>query len=110
MTNKGNHGSPISATATHATSAVASQAAVAGKTHYITDISGSSDKAGSKILVKDGTTTIWQDNILVTAAGACSYNHTFDMPLKCSSGALASVTVDGTAICNANLSGFSLDM
>lgn len=101
-------GSPISATATHATSAVASVAGVAGSTHYITDISGSSDKAGALLLVKQGTTVIWQSQIATTAAGINAYEHSFVTPLPAASGALVSVTVDGTSVCNANIAGFTL--
>lgn len=102
------NGTPFSQTATHATSAVATQTGVASTVYFITDISGSSDKAGSKILIKDGTTTIWQDNILVSAAGNCSYHHTFSSPLRVTVGASCSATVDGTSICNANIGGYSI--
>ena len=101
MTNKQLHGTPFQQTATHATSAVATQTGATGKTSYITDISGSSDKAGSVILVKDGSTTIWQDIV-----GQGHYNHSFVQPLKATAGANVSVTVDGTALANANIAGF----
>lgn len=97
-------GTPFAVTANHATSAVATKSAVTGSTHYITDISGSSDKAGAKILVKDGTTVIWQDRISSTAA----YTKTFLPALKVTVSADASVTVDGTAECNANIAGYTL--
>ena len=100
------HATPYQQTATGTTSAVATQAAVTGQTFYVTDISGSSDKAAAKILVKDGATVIWQDQIQVSAAGASYYEHTFGTPLKCTSGNSASVTVDGTSVSNANLAGF----
>lgn len=101
---KQDRGTPFKQTATHATSAVATQTGVANKTSYITDISGSSDKAGAKILVKDGTTVIWQDIINTTA-----YEHTFSQPLSATVGADISVTVDGTAACNANVAGFIIN-
>lgn len=97
------NGSRFSITATHATSAVATQTGVAGVTQYITDISGSSDKAGSLILVKDGTTVIWQDIV-----GAGNYKMNFLTPLSGTSGASVSITVDGTSLCKSNLSGFYL--
>ena len=96
-------GTPIKATATHATAAVASVTGVAGLTYYLTTVSASSDKAGSVMLVKDGTTVIWQDVV-----GASQCFRTFDPPLPCTSGALASVEIDGTAVCKANLSGVSI--
>lgn len=106
--NRQEHGSAITDTTTHATSAVASVAGVAGTKYYITDVSGSSDKAGSLLLVKQGTTTIWQVQIATTAAGINAYSHTFSQPLEGAVGALVSVTVDGTAACKANIAGFSL--
>jgi hypothetical protein len=101
-------GDPFSVTATGSTSAVATKAAVTGKTYYITDIAGSSDKAGSLLLVKQGTTTIWQIQLATTAAGINAWQQSFTQPLVGASGALVSVTVDGTSVCDANISGFSL--
>lgn len=89
-------------TATNATSAVATQGATAGKKIYITDISGSSDKAGALILVKDGTTVVWQDRVSNTGA----YVMNLTTPIIGSVGAAMSVTVDGTAIANANFAGY----
>lgn len=101
-------GTPFSETATHATSAVASHTGVSGKKFYITDISGSSDKAGALLLVKQGTTIIWQSQLQTTAAGFCAYEHTFGVPLVGVDGALVSVTVDGTSVCHANIAGYEL--
>ncbi len=98
---KQNHSLPFQQTASGTTSAVATQTGVANTTYYITDISGSSDKAGALILVKNGTTIIWQDIINTTA-----YTHSFIQPLKGSIGADVSVTVDGTAASKANMAGF----
>lgn len=102
------NGTAFSETATHATAAVASHAAVAGKTYYITDISASSDKAGALVLVKQGTTVIWRSQVLATAAGFSAYNHQFKTPLRGAAGALVSVEIDGTAVCHANIAGFEL--
>ncbi len=101
---KQNHGTPFQVTATHATSAVCTQTGVSGQTIFVTDISGSSDKSGALILVKDGSTVIWQDRISST----CAYTHAFNQPLKITSGANLTVTVDGTALCNSNVAGFIL--
>lgn len=100
-------GTPFSQTATNATSSVATQTGVAGTTFYITDISGSTDKAGGKILVKDGSTVIWQDQIDVTAAGTCYYERVFQTPLKGTAGNSVSVTVDSTSVGTANVAGVS---
>ena len=105
---KQERGTPFRVTATHATSAVASKTGATGLTYYITDIAGSSDKAGALLLVKDGTTVIWQVQLATTAAGINAFEQTFSTPLACTSAALASVTVDGTAACYANISGFAL--
>lgn len=97
------NGTRFSETATHATAAVASHAAVTGKTYYITDIAVSSDKSGAICLVKQGTTTIFQLQI-----GATHFSHSFKVPLKGATGALVSVEIDGTSACKANIVGFEL--
>lgn len=101
-------GTPFSVTATHATSAVATNAGVAGKTHYITEIAGSTDKAGALLLVKQGSTLLWAVQLAATAAGNVSFCQTFNTPLKAELGAAVSVTVDGTSVCYSNLAGFTL--
>jgi hypothetical protein len=101
-------GTPFSETATHATTAVASHAAVTGRTYYITDISASSDKAGALLLVKQGTTIIWRTQVATTAAGINAYSHSFRTPLKGATSALVSVEIDGTSVCHANIAGYEL--
>ena len=96
-------GTPVSATATHATAAVATVAAAAGKKHYITSVSVSSDKAGAIMLIKQGTTTIWQVQV-----GADDHVEIFTPPLQAAVGALISVEIDGTSACKANINGFTL--
>ena len=101
-------GTPFSAYATHATSAVATQSGATGTTSYITDIAGSSDKAGSLLLVKDGSTIIWAIQLATSAAGINAFNQEFKTPLKITSGADCSVTVDGTSVCKANIAGYTI--
>lgn len=103
MHNRLNYGSPFSVTASHATAAVASKTGVAGSTHYITDISASSDKAGAILLVKQGTTVIWQMQI-----GASFHSHQFLSPLVAAAGAFVSVEIDGTSACKANIAGYTV--
>lgn len=103
-TSKQSHGEPFQATNTHATAASASKAAATGKTHYVTDASASSDKAGAILLIKDGTTTIWQ--VQMPANGSVILH--FVQPLTGTKGATVSVDVDGTAACKANIAGFTL--
>lgn len=97
------NGDAFSVTASHTTAAVASKAGVTGKTHYITGVSVSSDKAGAILLVKQGTTTIWQMQI-----GASFHTVQFDLPLKAAGDALVSAEIDGTSACKANINGFTL--
>lgn len=102
------YGDIFSETATHGTAAVATKAGATGKTHYITDITVSSDKAGAICLVKKGTTTIWQFQVGTTAAGLQSQPISFGTPLKGDLGGLVSVEIDGTSACKANMSGFTI--
>ena len=97
------NGAPFSVTATHATAAVASNAAVTGKTHYITHAACSSDKAGAILLIKQGTTTLWQMQV-----GAGAHDVVFDPPLPAASAALVSAEIDGTSACKANIQGFTI--
>ena len=99
MLNKLQHGIQSSVTATHATSAVASKAAASGFTHYAVAVSCSSDKAGAILLIKDGTTVIWQEQV-----GASFCNLTFPGGLAATQGNLLSAEIDGTAACKANIS------
>ena len=101
-------GTPFSETATHATAAVASHTGVAGKRFHITDIGASSDKAGALLVVKQGTTVIWQMQIATTAAGINAHSHSFKVPLRGAVGALVSVEVDGTSACKANIAGYEI--
>jgi hypothetical protein len=102
------NGTPYSVTATNASSAVATQTGVAGQFQYITDIAGSSDKAGSLLLVKQGSTVIWQVQLATSAAGINAFSHTFASPLVGIAGGSVSVTVDGTSACYANIAGYSI--
>lgn len=103
MSIKQDRGTPFAVTATHATAAVASKAGVSGAAHYVTDVCVSSDKAASILLIKQGTTTIWQAQV-----GAGIHSHTFSTPLQGAAGALVSAEIDGTAACKANISGFTI--
>lgn len=102
-TNKAQHGTPFSQTTTDSTHAVATQAAVATSAQYITSVTVSSDKATSILLIKSGTTTIWQAQV-----GATFFNMNFDIPLGGVVGALVSAEIDGTSLCKANIAGFTI--
>jgi hypothetical protein len=103
MLNKLQYGTQVSATATHATAAVASIAGAAGYTHCAMNVSVSSDKATSILLIKSGTTTIWQQQV-----GAGQANIVFPAGLKAATGALLSAEIDGTAACKANITAITV--
>jgi hypothetical protein len=103
MLNKYQYGTTFSVTATDGTHPVASQAGVAGRTHVAFTVSCSSDKSGSILLVKDGTTTIWQEQV---GAGFC--NVTFPCGLKATAGNLLSAEIDSTSAGKANLCGVTI--
>ena len=108
MINREQQGKPFVVTHTHATAAKATKAAVAGKTHYITDIMVATDSDSAIMLVKQGTTTIWQASVLTVATGINVIHHTFRSPLVAAEGALVSVEITGGAICQANIAGFTV--
>jgi len=99
--NKIQHSAPTNSTGTGSTTASATITGTAGHTIYITDIAASSDKSGAILLVKDGSTTIWQQII-----GATAYWQKFESPLTITAGNDAVVSVDGTSACKANIGGF----
>jgi len=103
MTPKLAHGTPVQATNTHATAPTATITGVSGLKTYITTVSCSSDKAGSILLIKDGSTVIWQEQV-----GAAFCNLRFDPPLFCTVGADAVATIDSTSAGKANISGIQL--
>ena len=102
-------GTPFSATATGSTTATATFAAPnSASLLYITDIAGSTDKAGAVLIVQQGSTTIWQVQLATTAAGITAFDQQMLSPLACPAGASASVNVTGTSVCCANIAGYYL--
>lgn len=100
MDNRLQHGKGWSATVTHATASKVTQTAVAGRTFILSELSVTSDKAGSIILVKDGTTVIWQLGL-----GVATFSKVFQKPLVATKGALLSVEVDSTSVSEVNAQG-----
>ena len=96
-------GNPWQNTATHATAATFTVTGVAGKTHYLSDLAVSSDKAGAIVLVKDGTTVIFQAQV-----DADFFEHVFAVPLKATAGADLVVSIDGTSACKVNATGVTI--
>lgn len=103
MLNKLAYGNQFLVTATHATAAVASKTGAAGKTHVAVTVSCTSDKAGAILLIKDGTTVIWQEQV-----GADHCEVIFPCGLAATEGNLLSAEIDGTSACKANLCGITI--
>lgn len=96
-------GTPYSETATHATAAVATHAAVTGKTYYVTNVTVSSDIFGSAS-IKTGTTVLWQLQVGTASVASISFN----TPLKGDTGSAVSVEIRGSTECKANIAGYEL--
>lgn len=100
----------FSATHTHATAAKATKAAPgAGKRILITDIIGSSDKPDAQIKIIEDTAgtpvTKFQAQLRVDATYNGVFAHHFKTPIQITANKSASVEVDGTAVCCANIAG-----
>lgn len=99
----------FSVTHTHATAAKAEQAAPgAGKRLFITDIIGSSDKAGAILLVKEDSGGAGDATKLQLQVNAGNFSHHFNTPIIITANKKASVEIDGTTVCKANIVGFIL--
>lgn len=108
MTTKQLRGTPFFKTAgtTTANSITATQTAGTTVRNYITDISGSSDKNEATLIVKEGSTIIWQEYL----KGGGYYHHSFVQPIGgTQAGTITTITVTGTLVANANMAGFQLD-
>lgn len=104
MDNRLQNGKPWSGTDSDGTNPIVTQAAVVGRSFLLSELSCSSDKAGAIILVKDGTTVIWQ-----LVIGATAFSKVFQKPLRATQGALLSVEVDSTSVGKANAQGVYLE-
>ncbi len=102
---KQSRGTPWKQTASGAASAVATQVGVANQTIYLTDLSGSSDKAGATITVKSGVSTVIYNNRI---GNTNAFSVQFSEPLNVASFSL-SATVTGTNVANVNMSGFIIN-
>lgn len=85
-------------------SAVATETPAASQWVYLSDVSGSSDTAGATLIIKDGSTTIWEEII----GNTMPYSHAFAVPLRGTVGVAMTVTVTGTTACFANFAGVLL--
>ena len=95
----------FSATATHATAAAATQAAPgAGKRLIVTGFAASSDKAGSIVLLVEdvGGTPVTKFQLQI---GAGHVEHKFGTPIVITANKSATISIDGTSVCKANING-----
>lgn len=100
----------FSVTHTHASAAAATKAAPgAGKRILITDIIGSSDKPDAQIKIIEDTggtpVTKFQAQFRVDATYNGVFSYQFKTPIQITANKSASVEVDGTAVCCANIAG-----
>ena len=100
-------GTPYSVTAAGTTTVTATVTGVANTAIYITDVDVSTDIVGAVMLVSQGSTVLWQDRILNSAAGLAVYGKTFSTPLVGAPGASVTVSITGTTYCSANVAGFT---
>lgn len=105
-------GDTFSATVNGTANSIASVAGSAGRVHYVTDVSGSADDARATIVVRAGSTILWQDKLALSYAGGTATNpyalH-FVNPLKGTSGGAVTVTVgSATSSSWANIAGFTI--
>jgi len=91
-------------THSHATAAAATKAAVATARHVITGYIVYSDKATAVVNVKSDTDVLYTTTF--TAAGEKVL--TFPTPIILALNKAASVQIDGTASCKANMFGYTL--
>lgn len=99
----------FSVTATGTTAAAATQGTpTTGSRIFVTDIAGSSDKAGAIIKVIEDTegTPITKFQMQVGTPSAGYFSHSFSIPVQITKDKSASVEIDGTAVCKANIAGF----
>lgn len=99
------YGTPFQATDAYTGSGQASttEAAVSGKTYYLTDISGSAGTGGGTVVVEDGSTIIWEAYI----ASSTPYDHAFVQPIKTTAGNSLYVFTTGSVSEVINSSGYS---
>jgi hypothetical protein len=87
------------------TAATATKAAVTGRKHVVTGISGSSSGGAGSVELYDGTTLIWKGRFVSGAAYAMSFA---PGTLVGTSGAKVEVIVSGTTATEANIAGFTI--
>lgn len=85
-------------------SAVVTRAATTSAVHYVTDISAGSDYGTATVVLASSGTNFWQARV----GSSLVYDHTFQVPIRITSGSAAVLTVSGGTIGFANLSGYTI--
>lgn len=75
---------------------------------YITDIAASSSSANSTLIIKSGSTVIYEAQLLQTAAGISAFDETFNTPLKGTKGTQITATVNGGGTTTIIMNGYTL--
>ena len=78
-------------------SITATQAVGTNTNVYITDIAASASSANGLLIVKSGSTIIYEAQLLTTAAGFSAFDESFVTPLKGTKGTQITATVSGAA-------------
>ena len=115
MDNRQAYGTPFSRHTQATPEAVAIIAAQgAGRIHYITDISGSTDapSGDTTVTVKVDNQVRWRDQLAQNfslGSSTNTYTHSFKSPISGSANVSVSIIVgSSTTACYANMSGFTL--
>jgi len=88
------------------TGATASEAAVTGKHHFVTCVSGHTDK-DSIIQVLDGTTVVWENKFDITLEGTSF--HFPELCIPCTGGAKADAKLSSsTTDCAITINGYTI--
>ena len=93
MSNPFGYGEPFSVYIRGTAESIALQAAVTGKSHFITDIGGGSDAIGTQLFVDRGTTTLLNLPLCSSSSVGIPFVHKFGTPLRGNSGNAVRVRV-----------------
>jgi hypothetical protein len=109
MNNNQLHGDQFNAANQTITGPITATQAVGTFTNvYITDLAGSSSGANSTIIVKSGSTVIYEAQLLQTAAGISAFEESFATPLKGTKGTQITATVSGAGTTTVIMNGYTL--
>lgn len=96
------------------TAGALAKAAASGKCHYLTsfavgiaEAAAANTAAGFLIEIKDGTTVIWQERMIVSAPVGTQIARTFPIPIRITSGAALTLAVAATGASSKSLMSMS---